>query len=102
MFVQSNDLFFAPKASGIMPFDSSGRAVRGRVTSKVTLYDAGTEHNQARGVGPDQAPRQPKPNIGAVERAPVDLVANRRDGFTYPAVDAVIEVEIVPAGLSSP
>lgn len=102
MFVQSNDLFFAPKAGGILLFDSGGRAVHGNVTSQLALYDAGTERNQAPGAGPDQAPRQPKPNTGEVERVPIDLVANRQDGFTYPAVDSVIAVEIVAAETSQP
>jgi hypothetical protein len=102
MFVQSNDLFFAPKAGSIALFDSGGRATHGNVTSQVALYDAGTEVNQPPGAGPDQAPRQPKPDTGMAERFPVDLVANRRDGFSYPAVEAVVEVEIVPMSALRP
>jgi len=102
MFVQSNDLFFAPKAGSIALFDSGGRAIHGNVTSQVALYDAGTEVNQPPGAGPDQAPRQPKPATGMAERFPVDLVANRRDGFSYPAVEAVVEVEIVPMSALRP
>lgn len=102
MFVQSNDLFFAPKAGGIPLFDTGGRAVHGKVTNQVALYDAGTERNQAPGIGPDQAPRQAKPNTGEAERAPIDLVAYRHDGFTYPAVDSVIDVEIGPVGIQQP
>lgn len=97
MFVQSNDLFFAPRDGGIVLFDTGGRAMHGKVTGRVALYDAGTEKNQAPGAGPDQAPRQGKPNTGAAERLPIDFVANRRDGFAYPPVEAVIEVEIEPA-----
>ena len=84
MFVQSNDLFFAPRNGGIALFDENGRPVRGHVTQQAALYDAGTEVNQAPGVGPDQAPRQIKPNTGVAEHAAIDLVANRRDGFSYP------------------
>jgi hypothetical protein len=102
MFVQSNDLFFAPKAGSIALFDSGGRAIHGNVTSQVSLYDAGTEVNQPPGAGPDQAPRQPKPNTGMGERVPIDLLANRRDGFSYPAVEAVVEVEIVPMSALRP
>jgi hypothetical protein len=102
MFVQSNDLFFAPKAGGIALFDSGGRAIHGNVTSQVALYDAGTEVNQAPGAGADQAPRQAKPNTGKIERVAIDLVANRHDGFSYPAVETVIEVEIVPISASRP
>jgi hypothetical protein len=102
MFVQSNDLFFAPRAGSIALFDSGGRAIHGNVTSQVAPYDAGTEVNQPPGAGPDQAPRQPKPDTGMAERFAVDLVANRRDGFSYPAVEAVVEVEIVPMSALRP
>jgi hypothetical protein len=98
MFVQSNGLFFAPRDGGIALFDLGGRAMHGKVTSRVALFDAGTDVNQAPGAGPDQAPRQAKPNTGAAERMPIELVANRHDGFTYPPVESVIEVEIEPAG----
>jgi hypothetical protein len=98
MFVQSNDLFFAPRDGGIVLFDAGGRAIYGKATNHVALFDAGTEINQTPGAGSDQAPRQPKPNTGAAERMPIDLVQNRHDGFTYPPVAAVIEVEIEPAG----
>lgn len=49
MFVQSNDLFFAPSDGGIALFDAGGRAMRGNLTSRVALFDAGTEINQAQG-----------------------------------------------------
>lgn len=98
MFVQSNDLFLAPKAGGIALFDLGGRAIHGKVTGQVVLYDAGTEVNQAPGAGPDQAPRQAKPDTGAVEHVAIDLVANRHNGFTYPSVEAVIDVEVMPEG----
>lgn len=81
MFVQSNDLFFAPRDGGIALFDAGGRAIHGKVTSRVALFDAGTEVNQPPGVGLDQAPRQAGPNTGWAERTPIDLVKNRRDGF---------------------
>jgi hypothetical protein len=96
MFVQSNDLFFAPRNGGIALFDAGGRAVHGKVTSQVTLFDAGTEVNQAPGVGSDQAPRQVKPNTGTAERVAIAPVADRQDGFAYPPVEDVIEVEIMP------
>jgi hypothetical protein len=98
MFVQSNDLFFAPRDGGIVLFDSGGRAMHGKVTGRVALYDAGTEKNQAPGAGSDQAPRQGRPNTGVAERLPIDFVADRRDGFVYPLVEAVIDVEIESAG----
>lgn len=98
MFVQSNDLFFAPRNGGIALFDAGGRAMHGKVTSQVALFDAGTEVNQAPGIGPNQAPRQAKPDTGTAERVAIALVADRHDGFAYPPVEAVIDVEIVPLG----
>src|SRR5262249_50284852 len=71
MFVQSNDLFSAPPGGSLALFDKAGRPVSGNLTSRVELYDAGTEVNQAPGAGPDQAPRQPKPNTGAAEHKPI-------------------------------
>jgi len=96
MFVQSNDLFFAPKAGGIALFDRNGKPVGGNLTSQIELYDAGTEVNQAPGVGANQAPRQAKPNTGASEHKPIAPVTARHDGFAYPSVASVIEIEITP------
>lgn len=62
MFVQSNDLFFAPRDGGIALFDTGGRAMHGKVTTRVALFDAGTEVNQPPGSGRDQAPRQAGPD----------------------------------------
>lgn len=96
MFVQSNDLFFAPRNGGIPLFDVDGKAMQGKVTSQVALFDAGTELNQPPGVGADQAPRQGKPDTGVAERVAIAPVVDRHDGFAYPAVEAVIDVEIAP------
>lgn len=96
MFVQSNDLFFAPQNGGIALFDTGGRAMQGKVTSQVALFDAGTEVNQAPGAGPDQAPRQAKADIGMAEQVAIAPAADRHDGFTYPPIEAVIDVEIMP------
>ena len=46
MFVQSNDLFFAPGSQGI-PVFSGGKAREREVTHLLRLWDAGTEVNQA-------------------------------------------------------
>jgi hypothetical protein len=96
MFVQSNDLFFAPRNGGIALFDAGGRAMHGKVTSQVALFDAGTEVNQAPGAGPDQAPRQAKPDTGMAEQVAIAPAADRHDGFAYPPIEAVIDVEIMP------
>jgi hypothetical protein len=96
MFGQSNDLFLSPKEHGIALFDASGQPVSGDVTSQFYLWDAGTEVNEEPGLGPNQGPRQKSPNTGPAEHEPVALVADRHDGFTYPAVKDVIQVVITP------
>ena len=94
MFVQSNDLFYAPGANGIALFDGDGTPISGDITDQLGLWDAGTEVNEAPGVGINQAPRQSGPNVGADENGVVQLV---NDGFTYPVNEAVIRATITPA-----
>jgi len=91
MFVQSNDLFYAPDAMGIELFTESGRPITGDITQYFELWDAGTEINQEPGVGSDQAPRQSGPNTGADENGVVRLVD---DNYSYPEKDEVIKVVI--------
>jgi hypothetical protein len=89
MFGQSNDLFYAP-ANGIDLF-VNGIALNGDITDKFELWDAGTEVNQAPGIGADQGPRQKAKNTGAAENGKVHLV---KDGFVYPNVKDVLRVTI--------
>ena len=96
MFGQSNDLFYAPGAKGIALFDAKGQPIRGDITSKITLWDAGTEVNEEPGIGPNQAPRQSAPNTGPQEHGVVRPVSEVKDGFHYPAVSEVIRVTITP------
>jgi len=91
MFVQSNDLFYAPDEMGITLYDNGSR-VTGDVTDQLELWDAGTEVNEEPGVGPNQAPRQAGPDTGVDENGNVVLVSQNGDGFTYPAVNEVIQV----------
>lgn len=90
MYGQSNDLFYAPKAA-IDLFDKDGNPLSGDITDKLLLWDAGTEVNQAPGVGDEQAPRQKMPNTGKAENGVVRLV---NDGFTYPNTRDVLRVTI--------
>jgi len=90
MYGQSNDLFYAPDEA-IDLFDSNGNPLNGDITDKIKLWDAGTEVNQAPGLGADQGPRQKGPNMGAVENGVVRLV---NDGFTYPETKSVLRVTI--------
>jgi len=67
MFGQSNDLFFGPDGAGIALFGKDGQPASGDVSTMVHLWDAGTEENEAPGMGPNQAPRQSEPNAGPAE-----------------------------------
>lgn len=63
MFVQSNDKFFAPDAAGIDLFNGQ-EPISGDLTSKVILWDAGTEEDEAPGADRTR-PR------GRLDRTPV-------------------------------
>ena len=92
MFVQSNDLFYAPDEGGIVLFDESGEAISGDITDQFLLWDIGTEENEQPGRGENQAPRQSGPNVGATDSdSTVRLVT---DSFSYPEVASVIRVTI--------
>jgi hypothetical protein len=90
MYGQSNDLFYAPKEA-LDLFDKNGNPLDGDITDKLLLWDAGTEVNQAPGVGDEQAPRQKMANTGKAENGIVQLV---RDGFSYPNTKDVLRVTI--------
>src|SRR5215470_12136450 len=96
MFVQSNDLFYAPREEGIALFDASGKPIRGDVTSQILLWDAGTEVNEEPGLGPNQAPLQAAPNTGPAEHGVVRPITEVKDGFHYPTVPEVLRVTITP------
>lgn len=89
MYGQSNDLFYAPEKA--IDLFVGGEAISGDITDYLMLWDAGTEVNQAPGIGSDQAPRQKAANTGAAENIRVGLV---KDGFTYPNVREVLRVTI--------
>jgi hypothetical protein len=93
MFVQSNDLFYAPGENGLSLWDASGTLRLGDITADIMLWDAGTEMNQEPGVGADQAPRQSGADTGGEDT--VTEVRAVSDAFTYPAVQDVIRVTLV-------
>lgn len=92
-YLQANDVFAATADAGVPLFDPAGNPRSGDITGDFALYDAGTEVNQAPGLGPDQVPRQTQPNSGASEQG---VVAPVNDGFPYPALGAVLRVTITP------
>ncbi|HMS40858.1 MAG TPA: spondin domain-containing protein [Pyrinomonadaceae bacterium] len=89
MYGQSNDLFYAPEKA----FDlfKAGNPLTGDITDKLMLWDAGTEVNQAPGIGDQQAPRQKAANMGTTENGMVGMV---KDGFSYPNTKDVLKVTI--------
>ena len=93
MYVESNDLFFAPDDNGINLFDEAGMPLTGDITSQIELWDAGTEMNEEPGIGPNQPARQSGPNTGPADGN--NLVRLVDDEFTYAPVDQSIKVSIV-------
>jgi len=89
MYGQSNDLFYAPEKA--LDLFVKGEALTGDITDKLVLWDAGTEVNQAPGIGADQAPRQKMANSGAAENGNVGMV---KDNFSYPNTKDVLKVTI--------
>jgi hypothetical protein len=92
MFGQSNDAFVAPNGKGIALFDEDGRPLGARdVSAAVSLWDAGTEQNQAPGMGPVQAPRQAMANTGARE----GVIARFTDATrALPIPSAIVDVTV--------
>ena len=91
MFVQSNDLFYAPSGQGIALFDKDGNPIAGNVSDQVSLWDSGTEVDEEPGTGLNQAPRQSGPNTGDDESGLVVLENPRPD-----TNNRVISTVIVP------
>lgn len=92
MLVQSNDIFAAPGEAGIPLFDASGNPLPARdITAALPFWDAGTEVNEAPGMGPNQAPRQPGPNTGAAEGV-VDFFRNSTRALPLPA--GIVDVNV--------
>ena len=92
MMGQSNDWFYAPAESGIELFQS-GKAMSGDITSRLSMWDAGTEVDQEPGIGSDQGPRQKSPNTGKAENGVVHKV---QDGKSYSNPFEVMRVTITP------
>ncbi len=90
MYGQSNDLFYSP-ARALERFDEHGNPLTGDITGSLVLWDAGTEVNQAPGLGDEQGPRQKLPNTGKRENGKVRLV---KDGFAYPDTKNVLRATI--------
>jgi hypothetical protein len=92
MFGQSNDWFYAPPAHGISLFDN-GKPISGDVTSKFTLYDAGTEKDEEIGIGTNQGPRQKAPNTGEDEHG---VVYKAKSSLFFSKTAELFRVTITP------
>ena len=92
MFGQSNDLFYAPEQA--IDLFNYGEALSGDITDRFLLWDAGTEVNQAPGIGDEQAPRQKAANTGKAENSVVKLLKDVNDSFNYPNTKDVLKITI--------
>ncbi len=99
MFVQSNDWFYSFGEGGLALFNGT-TAITGDVTSKLLLYDAGSELDEAPGLGitqkPDQQPMQM--NIGPDDGTTTitDAMVRHSGTFIIPATNIVIRVTVTP------
>ena len=93
MLMQSNDAFYGPADGAIALFDEAGRPISGDISSRIIVWDAGTEVNQKGGFGPDAGMFQRGQNTGPAEHAPVQPI---NDGYYYPPGEAVLRVTISP------
>jgi hypothetical protein len=95
MFGQSSDTFIGPGGSGIALFDAHGAPLPAHdVTLSVSLWDAGTEKNEAPRMGPDQAPREPQPNTGPGEGKIARFSDTTR---ALPIPSAIVDVSVTEA-----
>ncbi|MEM9324741.1 MAG: spondin domain-containing protein [Bacteroidota bacterium] len=97
MFMQSNDLFYSFNDEGISLFEPSGDPINGDFTSKVHLWDIGSEENEPPYLGDFQPPRQAEPGEGVF--TPAEVVRPRDDSFEYPSVSAVIRITVTSQSL---
>jgi len=91
MYIQSNDLFYAPVQAGVDLF-AGGTPLSGDISSQLRLWDAGTEANEEPGIGGNQVIRQSGSDTG-----PADDNTNVRevdDGFEYGDVESHIQVTV--------
>lgn len=96
MLLESNDVFLAPTGEGIPLFDAEGRPLPARdVTELVHVWNAGTEADQAPGLGPVQGARQEAPGEGSAE----GTIRPFEDGTrTLPLARDIARVEVEAEG----
>lgn len=92
MFGQSNDWFYAFDNDGIHLFDGN-KPISGDVTSKLILWNAGSEKDEEPGIGPNQGPRQTAPNTGEDEGGVVHKV---KTSVFYNKTAELLRITITP------
>ncbi|WP_339704341.1 spondin domain-containing protein [uncultured Kriegella sp.] len=105
MFVQSNDLFYAPGEEGIRLYNEDGSSICANgpvdVTDQIELWDAGTEVNERTG-GPNQKPQQSPEaaDQGENEYGVVTKITNNSCSYgnVLPENEEVIQVTIENIG----
>lgn len=86
MYIQSNDVLLGTRPEGIEVAHELEVGTPLDVSDAFVLWDAGTEINEAPGLGEHQAPRQPEPNSGPDEAGTLTMFETEdASGFTYPA-----------------
>lgn len=96
MVAQSNDGLIATGRDAIELFDGAARPISGDVTSRLSLWDAGTELNEEPGAGRNQGLRQGAPHAGDPERKPVRPLSETEFGMLWPSTDKIVRVTITP------
>jgi hypothetical protein len=103
MLGQSNDWIFAPAAGGIDLYEN-GNPISGDVTSRVYLWDVGTEINEEPAVGAHTGPNQSSSLDGpgaadsdtSVRKISSPTTLSNDTLFNVPAVDSMIRVTVTP------
>ena len=97
MFGESNDVFVATPPDGIPLADAFAGEVE--FTNTLKFWDAGTEPNQAPGLGDQQPARQQRAGDGGAEGGVITEITDGVDGsnFRYPLPPVTLKLTIKPA-----
>ena len=96
MIAQTNDIFLATPPEGIPLVDENGQTIESSdITSRLMLWDAGTEANEAPGMGRNQLPRQEGPESGAAEMGVYPFTHETR---ALPLANGIADVTVEEAG----
>lgn len=98
MVVQTNDVFLAPVSAVSLKDDKgqnrSASEIEQELTSRLALFDAGSEKNEVPGVGLHQAPRQAAPNIGDDEMGTVQRYADTNNDLQHNTLGGIVDITV--------